>query len=355
MTEQNGAGGARGGSESAGEAEAPTATEHPFARFLRAVGRGPSLSRPLACEEAEEAMGAILRGQAEPVQIGALFLVLRYRKETPEELAGFTRAARAWWPAPATPSADLDWPSYADRHKQLPYFLLSALLLAEAGLGVAMHGLIGAGPATTPAVLAALGVEPARSVEDAAERVQRRRFAYLPLEAFCPPLLRLFALRPMLGLRTPANSFCRELNPLGAPAQLLGVFHPTYIATHQATARLLGQQRAAIFKGGGGEAQINPEKPCRIGLVEGEVLAEETWPALTPGLRHPWREEPLSPQTVVELWRGECHAPGPEAAVIGTAAVALKLAGRAPTAEAALEAARVLWAARPKSKYGGRH
>ncbi|MFZ5789345.1 MAG: glycosyl transferase family protein [Pseudomonadota bacterium] len=355
MTEQDGADGTRDGRETAAEAEAPTAAEHPFARFLRTVGRGPSLSRPLTVEEAEQAMSAILRGQAEPVQIGALFLVLRYRKETSEELAGFTRAARAWWPAFAAPAADLDWPSYADRHKQLPYFLLSALLLAETGLGVAMHGLAGTGPATTPAVLAALGIEPARSVEDAAERVRRRRFAYLPLDAFCPPLLRLFQLRPVLGLRTPANSFCRELNPLGAPAQLQGVFHPTYIATHQAAARLLGQPKAAIFKGGGGEAQINPEKPCRIGLVEGESLAEETWPALAPGLRHRWREEPLDPGTVVALWRGEIEAPGPEAAVIGTAAVALKLGGRAPSAEAALTQARALWTARPKSKYGRRH
>lgn len=332
-------------------AEAP-AVEHPFARFLRTVGRGPALSRPLTIEEAEAAMAAILHGRAEPTQVGALFLLLRYRKETPEELAGFTRAARAWWPPLASPGADLDWPSYADRHKQLPYFLLAALLLAENGLGVAVHGLAGVGAATTPAVLAALGVEPARSVEDAAERVRRKSLAYLPLEAFCPPLLRLFALRPILGLRTPANSFCRELNPLATPAQLQGVFHPTYIATHQTAARLLGQPKAAIFKGGGGEVQINPEKPCRVGLVEGDRLGEETWPALTPGHRHPWREEPLEPRTVVALWQGKIEAPGPEAAVIGTAAVALKLAGRASSAEAALMQARALWTARPKGKYG---
>ena len=335
-----------------GEESADSATLHPFARYLRLIGRGPSLSRPLTMAESQEAMTAILAGSAEPMQVGALFLLLRYRKETPEELAGFVRAAQRWWRPPPSPAAEIDWPSYADRHKQLPYFILSALLLAEAGIGIAMHGLTGVGDATTPRVLRALGIEPASSIEDAARRVARERFAYLPIDRFCPPLLRLFAMRPVLGLRTPANSFCRELNPLAAPAQLQGVFHPTYIATHQEAARFLKQPKAAIFKGGGGEAQINPEKPCRVGLVEGERLAEETWAPLTPGERHPWREEPLDPAAVVALWRGEREAAAPAAAVIGTAAIALKLIGRAATQEAALDQARALWKGRSKGKHG---
>jgi anthranilate phosphoribosyltransferase len=335
-----------------GDEGGATDSSHPFAKFLRLVGRGPSLSRSLDVGEAEEAMTAILAGSAEPMQIGALFLLLRYRKETPEELAGFVRAAQRWWRIPDSPTADIDWPSYADRHKQLPYFILSALLLAEQGIRVSMHGLAGVGEATTPRVLQTLGIEASTSVEDAARRIARARFAYLPLERFCPPLLRLFAMRPILGLRTPANSFCRELNPLNAPAQLQGVFHPTYIATHQEAARFLKQPKAAIFKGGGGEAQINPEKPCHVGLVEGESLAEESWAPLSAGERHPWRDEPLDPAGVAALWRGERTAEGAVAAVIGTAAIALKLIGKAPTQETALTMARELWAGRPKGKYG---
>ncbi|MGH6879912.1 MAG: glycosyl transferase family protein [Hypericibacter sp.] len=327
-------------------------TLHPFAKFLRLVGRGPTLSRSLTIDEAEEAMTAILAGSAEPMQIGALFLLLRNRKETPEELAGFVRAAQRWWKLPDEAAAEIDWPSYADRHKQLPYFILSALLLAEQGIKIAMHGLAGVGEATTPRVLQALGIEAANSVEDAARRIQRSGFAYLPIERFCPPLLRLFAMRPILGLRTPANSFCRELNPLAATAQLQGVFHPTYIVTHQEAARFLKQPKAAIFKGGGGEAQINPEKPCRVGLVEGEALTEETWPPLLAGERHGWRDEPLDPRAVLALWRGEAAPAGPTAAVIGTVAIALKLLGRAPTQEAALDQARAMWKGRAKGKYG---
>jgi anthranilate phosphoribosyltransferase len=326
---------------------------HPFSKFVRTVARGVNLSRPLDEEEAREAMGMILAGAVEPVQLGALMVLMRYRKETPAELAGFVRAARALITPPAGAAADLDWPSYADRHKQIPYFVLAALLLAENGVRVAMHGLAGEGPVTTPAVLAALGVPSCRSLDEAAIRLDDTGFAYLPIEAFCPAVQRLFALRPLLGVRSPANTFGRELNPLLATHQLQGVFHPTYLPVHQETARLLGQANAAIFKGGGGEVQRNPEKPCRVATLRAGVPGQEEWPALPLEARHAWRDEPLEPARVAALWRGELDAPGAEVAVVGTVAVALKLLGRADSFAESEATARAMWDDRPKRNYGG--
>jgi anthranilate phosphoribosyltransferase len=127
-----------------------------------------------------------------------------------------------------------------------------------------MHGIAGAGPATTPAVLKAMGIAPAASWRGADHDLTTRAFTYLPLDVACPSLMRLFDLRSVLGVRSPANSFCRDLNPCSAPARIQGVFHPSYLPIHLETTLLLGQRRAAIFKGGGGEAQCNPEKPVRV-------------------------------------------------------------------------------------------
>ena len=191
--------------------------QHPFAHFVRTVGRGASLSRALSQDEATQAMSMILRGEAEPAQLGALLVLMRYRKETPEELAGFVRASRALMALPESANATLDWPSYADRHKQLPFFVLAAKLLAENGIRVLMHGVAGDGPATTPKALAALGMTPSRDPSDAARRLDRENFAYLPVDRLCPPLQALFELRPVLGVRSPANTFGRMLNPFAAP------------------------------------------------------------------------------------------------------------------------------------------
>ena len=148
---------------------APVTAAHPFAEFLRTIGRGATLGRPLDETEAEQAMGMILDGAVEPVQLGAFLLVLRYRTETPPELAGFVRAARVRSVAADGIAVDLDWPSYADRHKQLPYFVLAALLLAGHGVRVLMHGIEGEGTVTTPVDPADLEAEPPPELAQAPE------------------------------------------------------------------------------------------------------------------------------------------------------------------------------------------
>ncbi len=332
--------------ETASTAALPFPEPHPFAAYLRTVGRGSTLGRPLDQAEAEAAFAMILEDRVEPLQLGAFLLVLRHRTEAPSELAGFVRATRKTFTGGGTPSVDLDWPSYADRHKQLPYFVLAAKLLAGAGVRVLMHGIEGAGPATTRAALTELGLPIVTGFDQAAAALDRHSFAYVPLEAMCPALARLFGLRPLLGLRTPVNSLARQLNPARARAQIQGVFHPTYLPLHRETTLLLDQECAVIFKGGGGEAQRNPDKPCRAVIVAQGRASELDWPAFRSDQSYPWRRETLEVARLAELWRGEYMEPAPVNAVIGTAAMALHLIGLAKSPAEAETTARALWQAR---------
>ena len=63
-------------------------TEHPFAQYVRILGKGKSGSRSMTREEARAAMGMILDQQVEPEQLGAFLMLLRMKEEAPEELAG---------------------------------------------------------------------------------------------------------------------------------------------------------------------------------------------------------------------------------------------------------------------------
>ena len=329
--------------------------EHPFSDYVRTLGRGPARSRHLTREEAREAMGMVLAEQADPLQVGAFLLLLRYRSENAAELAGFVEAGRERLAGPARPIAiDLDWPSYADRHRQQPYFVLAALLLADNGLRVLMHGIAGDGEGHAPTrpVLQALGLPISRSLDEAAGRIVDSNFAYIGLEHACAPVERLFNLRPLLGVRTVANSFARALNPLGAPAQLLAVAHPPYRGLHQAAAALLGQPRAVVFKGIGGEVQRNPLKACHVAWLRDGERGEADWPALDDSRTYPWREESLDPARVVALWRGEIGLPAPEAAIVATAALGLWITGRAESREDAEAMAAQMWAERERDKYG---
>lgn len=247
-----------------------------LAPYIHAMGRGPGRARSLTGDEAQDAMRQILSGAADPHAIGALLMLMRYRGETPDEIAGFTRAARAI--LPALPQVDLDWPSYAaGRTRGLPWFLLAAKDVAASGKRVLIHGWNShqADGADVRSALVVAGIARAETVDDAARLLDRDRIAYLPLENFAPRLLDLLRLRDVLGLRSCINTVCRMLNPAQAPSAVQGVFHPPYLALQQAAGAILGQPQLCILKGGGGEFERNPSKPVTLWrLIDGQP--EET-------------------------------------------------------------------------------
>lgn len=300
-------------------------------------------------------MHAVLSGEAEPQQVGAFFLLLRYRGETAEELAGFTAAARSFiLDGHGMPHVDIDWPSYADRHRQQPWFVLAALLLAENGYSVLLHGLEGEGVGYAPTrpVLARLGVHLCKSLSEAADAVKRDRIAYVGIEHFNPRLNALLDLRASLGVRTAVNSLARAINPVSAPYQMIGVFHPNFRRLHQEAACLLGQDHAAVFKGGGGEAQRNPLKSLTVGWVDEGSQSEEEWPGMLVGINQDDEANDLRACRVAELWRGEVADVVASTSVVGTTAVALRLLGEADTPMAAQRKAEEMWEGRDRKKFG---
>ncbi len=117
-------------------------SEHPFAQYVRILGKGKSGSRSLTFDEAKTAFGMILRGEVLDAQLGAFLMLLRVKEESSEELAAFVTATREWLNAPQI-AVDLDWSSYAGKRKHYPWFLLAAFVLAENGVRVFMHGASG--------------------------------------------------------------------------------------------------------------------------------------------------------------------------------------------------------------------
>jgi len=324
--------------------------EHPFAPFIRILGKGPRLSRPLTQAEAEAAAGMILDGAVEPVQLGAFLCLLRVRTETAEEVAGFAQAIRRRLARPADlPAVDLDWPSYAGKSRRLPLFVLAALLLAENGVSIIMHGSDPhtAGRLYTEEALAALGLMPAGAADTLAAQLGRRNFAYVGLRTLSPRLEEVMGLKGLLGVRSPLHTVLRNINPFDARVSLMSVFHPNYRAIHCAAARLMGQAEVVCFKGDGGEVERRPEKPCLVeGLRGGEAFQEE-WPAWD--IAAPPAEEDLDPAQLGRLWRGEMALDHAEAVVVATVAVALKALGRAASFTAAEEQARSLWRERQRT------
>jgi anthranilate phosphoribosyltransferase len=300
--------------------------EHPFAQYVRILGKGKNGSRALTREEAYAAFRMILDDQVLPEQLGAFLMLMRVKEEEPEELAGFVRAVRDTIRVPAdAPRVDLDWSSYAGKRRQLPWFILATLLLAQNGVRVFMHGASGhtAGRLYTKDVLATLGIVPCTSLAEASARLRDSNFAYLDLEYLSPKLHKIIELRPILGLRSPVHTIARLLNPFGAEHVMQGIFHPGYRPMHQEAAMLLGQPHLAVIKGEGGEIERNPDIPCLVQTVHHGVLADEEWPALFE--RRHVKDENLDVTRLRALWQGS--GPADEMDEYGTAAVVLNGTG----------------------------
>ncbi len=330
--------------------------EHPFAAYVRILGRGRSLTRSLSIEEAERAMAMILRGEVRPVQLGAFLMLLRVKEEAPEEIAGFVRAARATFARPSPPPpVDLDWSSYAGKRRQLPWFLLAALVLAQNGVRIFMHGAEGHTPGRvyTRHALEALGLAVAGSLDEAAGHVAESNFAYLPLEALSPRLQEIMELRSLLGLRSPVHTIVRMLNPFAAPCLLQGIFHPGYMEIHQEAARLLGQPHMAVFRGEGGEIERRPNKPCDVRTVHDGVCGCEEWPRLLPESRQA-RDEEMDIGRLRAVWRGDIEDTYADAAIAGTVAIALRTLGRAEPQGEAQASAEAMWRERDRRRLSAR-
>ncbi|MDQ7069843.1 MAG: glycosyl transferase family protein [Rhodobacterales bacterium] len=326
--------------------------QHPFSPFVRILARGKTKTRPLTLDEAEKSMGMILRGEAEPEQIGAFLMLLRLKEETAEEIAGFTLGTRSGFDLPADmPRVDIDWSSYAGKRIQLPWFILSALALAGSGLRVFMHGTDGHTPGRlyTQETLVALGVPISETLTNAAERLRNHNFAYTPLEGLSPKLRDLIQLRPILGLRSPVHSFARMLNPFNATMMMQGIFHRGFMEVHSGAAILLDQPHMAVFRGEGGEIERRPNKPTVVSTSQGTTLNEnETWPALLADPHQP-ADTVMDPMELGRVWSGENdHAYG-VASITGSMAIALKTMGRADSIETAQAMAEDIWAKRDKA------
>jgi anthranilate phosphoribosyltransferase len=163
---------------------------------------------------------------------------------------------------------------------------------------------------------------------------------------FCPTVDELLSLRPLLGLRSPANSLARLLNPLAAPCLVAGVFHPAYRELQQGAALRLGQKQASVIKGGGGEFERNPAKPCRVAAVRAGVAVEEEWPALAAGGEAAEVEDEAA---LLACWRGSLGSRHAENVVVATAALALVTLGRASDPASADNLAREMWLARDRN------
>ena len=243
-----------------------------ISQYIKEIGRGKQGARSLSRDQAADLFGQVLDGGVTDLEVGGFCLAMRIKGETAEEMAGFLDATYARMekiPAGDKPLVVL--PSYNGARKLPVLTPLLALLVARRGLPVVIHGTATeSNRVFVPNVLEALGTRSFTAIKS----IANGELAYVPTELLNPGLKRLLDVRRVVGLRNPAHSVVKLMQPTAGPCVVVGSYtHPEYAQSMAATFALMGMT-ALLSRGLEGEVVSDPRRTAQIdGFVGGERIA----------------------------------------------------------------------------------
>ncbi len=252
-----------------------------ISQYIKEIGRGKDGARPLSREQAADLMGQVLDGAVTDLEVGAFCLAMRIKGETPQEMAGFLDATHQrlhhLLPNSAN-SPTVVLPSYNGARKLPVLTPLLALLLAREGKTQGVSVLVHGTPTESSRVFAsevllALDIRPQTAINSIASS----EVAFVPTELLCPSLKRLLDVRRAVGLRNPAHSLVKIMNPcLGKSLVVSSYTHPEYAVSMAQTFELT-QANALLLRGTEGEVVADARRmPHMEAFIRGqrELLQE---------------------------------------------------------------------------------
>ncbi|NUP05045.1 MAG: anthranilate phosphoribosyltransferase [Polyangiaceae bacterium] len=241
---------------------------------LESLCRGRSLD----ATESAELFTRIAKGDVAEVELAALLVALRCKGESADELAGAASALlRA---APTFPPFEGEVADVCgtggDGFRTLNVSTAVAFVVAAAGVRVVKHG----GRAVTSAsgstdALLALGVQPARSCEQASRDVADTGLAFISAADVHVALRSVAAVRRQLGVRTTFNLLGPMLNPARPSIRLVGVPEPRFVRPVAEALQRLGT-RVALVVHGSGTDEISLRGPTSCALLRDGSIEDRT-------------------------------------------------------------------------------
>ncbi|CAN5852029.1 anthranilate phosphoribosyltransferase [soil metagenome] len=235
---------------------------------------------PLSAEDAEAAFSVVMEGRATPVQIAALLIALKTRRESPDVVAGGVRALRrAMVPvAAADPDSLVD--TCGTGGGLLTTFNIStaaAFVAAGAGVRIAKHGNRSFSSRSGSAdILEALGVRIELSPEGMGEVLEQAGLVFMFAPLLHPAMRHVAPVRRELRMPTVMNMLGPLTNPAGARRQVVGVADPGLLELIAGTLHRLGHLRALVVHGDPGIDELSPIGPTRILELRDGAVTDST-------------------------------------------------------------------------------
>jgi len=252
--------------------------------YLHRVATGSDLTS----EEAHQAMGVLLEGQAGEAEIAGFLIALKMKGETAVEIAGFARAMRdRMIVVDAGPEVIDTCGTGGDGAGTFNISTAVAIVMAGAGAHVAKHGNRSISSNSGSAdVLEALGVRITDvSPEEAGRSIREVGIGFLFAPALHPAMKHAQPVRKSLKTRTVFNLLGPLANPARASAQLIGA--PSLESAKLMAEALaeLGTRRAFVVHGQDGLDEITTTTATDVYEVTAAGVRKHLWKPADFGIR----------------------------------------------------------------------
>jgi anthranilate phosphoribosyltransferase len=223
---------------------------------------------PLSADDAAEAFGVIMRGEATAVQIAAMLAGLRVRGETSEIVAGVVRALKEVMVLLPSENPEELVDTCGTGGGAVTTFNIStaaALLAAGSGVRVAKHGNRSFTSRCGSAdVLEALGVKIDAPIETMSRALETAGIVFMYAPMMHPAMRHVGPIRRELGIPTVMNIVGPLANPAGASRQVVGVADDYRVPILAGALAELGSVHAMVVHGEPGLDEISPLGPTRV-------------------------------------------------------------------------------------------
>jgi anthranilate phosphoribosyltransferase len=239
--------------------------------------------REIFHDEMVALMRMIMRGEVSPQLTAAILTGLRVKKETVDEIAAAAMVLREF----ARPVEVADRSHLVDivgtggdGAHTFNISTASMFVVAAAGGRVAKHGNRSVSSKSGAAdVLEALGAAIALEPAQVSECIARTGIGFMYAPVHHPAMKVVAPVRRELGVRTLFNILGPLTNPAGAPAILMGVFHPDLVGIQVRVLQELGAERALVVWGRDGMDELSLGAATMVGeLRDGKVREYDVHP-----------------------------------------------------------------------------
>ena len=245
--------------------------------YIKEIGRGKEGARSLSEAQAHDLMSQVLDGRVTDLEIGAFALAMRIKGESVQELVGFLNAAHERCIPIRTPHPTIVLPSYNGARKLSNLTPLLALLLAQEGAQVLVHGpMLDAGRVSTAEIFHDLGLPFARNADEIDNAWARREPVFIATADLCPSLARLLEVRRTVGLRNSGHTIAKLLRPVvnGTALRVVNHTHPEY-STMLSEFIAHTHADAVLMRGTEGEPVADPRRTPKLDVfIDGRLRAD---------------------------------------------------------------------------------